>query len=354
MKLDALGYNGKIKKSNLDNNQEALEIGRIVAEHKERYIVQTEKWQFEAEITGNLRYTAASRADFPAVGDWVTLMVYDSHSAIIHKILPRYATLSRKAAGRLWEIQIIATNIDYAFIVQAADRDFNLNRLERYLTLCNTCKIEPIIVLNKTDLVSEVELSKMTERIQNRILGVRLHTISATREEGLAQLKSSIEQGKTYCLLGSSGVGKSTLVNALSKKQKMETKDISSHSNKGQHTTTHRELILLENGGILIDNPGMREVGITDSSEGVERTFESLLALTENCRFKNCSHTSEKGCAIIEAVELGNVDRSVYENYLRMEREKAHFESSVAEKRKKDKDFGKMVKLYKNLKKSDQ
>ncbi|SHG28384.1 ribosome small subunit-dependent GTPase A [Flagellimonas flava] len=352
MKLKDLGYNNEIEKLNLATGQEDLVVGRVITEHKERYIVQTELGEFEAEITGNLRYTATSRASFPAVGDWVTLMVYDAHSAIIHKILPRFSTLSRKAVGRLGDIQIIAANINYALIVQAVDRDFNLNRLERYITLCHNSQIEPIIVLNKIDLVNEVQLSAMMGHIQNRMPAVQLLSVSAQTQLGLEELKSLIEPGKTYCLLGSSGVGKSSLVNVLSKKQKMESKAISEQSNRGQHTTTHRELLLLDGGGILIDNPGMREVGITDTAQGLEKTFDTLLNFSENCKFKDCTHTVELGCAIIEAVESGTVDKSLYENYLKMEKEKAHFESSIAEKRKKDKDFGKMVKHFKNLKKS--
>lgn len=353
MKLEALGYNNKIKKSIQESGLESFEIGRVITEHKERYIVHTEKGEFEAEITGNLRFTANSRTDFPAVGDWVALMVYNRYSAIIHKVLPRQSTLSRKAVGRTGDVQIIAANIDCALIIQAVDRDFNLNRLERYITLCHASDIEPIVVLNKMDLVSEAKLSEMMERIQKRIPTVALVGISAETQQGLEELKLHIEPGKTYCLLGSSGVGKSTLVNALSKKQRMETKAVGKHSNRGQHTTTHRELILLENGGILIDNPGMREVGMTDASEGLDKTFETLLELSENCKFKDCTHTTELGCALVKAVESGAVDPALYENYLKMEREKAHFESSIAERRRKDKDFGKMVKQFKNLKKSN-
>ena len=152
MRLEDLGYNSKLEKFRIDNNLNDFEIGRVIAEHKERYIVRTTEGEFEAEITGNMRFTAKSREDFPAVGDWVALTTYDSDFAIIHKILPRFSIIKRQAVGQFGEIQIIAANIDYAFIVQAVDRDFNINRLERYLTICNSSKVSPIIVLSKIDL----------------------------------------------------------------------------------------------------------------------------------------------------------------------------------------------------------
>ncbi|WP_431121224.1 ribosome small subunit-dependent GTPase A [Flagellimonas flava] len=353
MKLETLGYNDKIQSLGLEIGLDDLEIGRVVTEHKERYHVLTEKGEFEAEITGNLRYTVSSRADFPAVGDWVALMIYDSNSAIIHKILPRYSVLSRKAVGVSGEVQIIATNIDYAFIVLSVDNDFSVNRTQRYLTLCHASHIKPIIILNKIDLVSEARLAELMDLLKTRLLGIPVLGVSASTSKGLEKIKETIQVGNTYCLLGSSGVGKSTLVNALSQKPLMETKKVSEYSQKGQHTTTHRELVVLENGGILIDNPGMREVGLSDVSDGFDKTFGSLLELAVDCQFKDCSHTVEKGCAVIQAVERGKLDRSTYENYLKMKREQVHFESTVAEKRKKDRDFGKMVKQFKRIKKSN-
>ncbi|TMU56617.1 ribosome small subunit-dependent GTPase A [Flagellimonas algicola] len=352
MKLEALGYNNEIKNS-LDIGLEGLEIGRVITEHKERYLVQSEKGEFEAEITGNLRYTAAGRADFPAVGDWVALMVFDTHSAIIHKVLPRFSVLSRKAVGVTADIQIIATNIDFAFIVLSVDEDFSLNRMERYLTLCHSSCIQPIIILNKMDLVAEDRLSELMGQLKNRFEEIPVLGISASTTQGLKRVREIIEVGKTYCLLGSSGVGKSTLVNALSQKRLMETKKVSDYSKKGRHTTTHRELVVLENGGILIDNPGMREVGLPDVSNGLDKTFEDILDLAAHCKFKDCTHTVETGCAVTQAVESGDIDKSAYENYLKLKREQVHFDSTIAEKRKKDKDFGKMIKHFKYIKKSN-
>lgn len=294
-----------------------------------------------------MRFNAKSREDFPAVGDWVTLTIYEPDFAIIHNILPRFSTIKRQAVGQFGEIQIIATNIDYAFIVQAADRDFNINRIERYLTICNSSKVQPIIVLTKIDLINALQINKIVNSIKARIDHLDIIPISNETKRGYEILNTIIKKGKTYCLLGSSGVGKSTLLNNLSRKKLMRTDPISLSTNKGKHVTSHRELIILENGGILIDNPGMREVGIADTAGGLETTFDKIVRLAINCRFKDCTHTHEKDCAVIEAVEKGGIDKSSYENYLKMEREKAHFDSTIQEKRKKDKDFGKMLKNYK-------
>ena len=347
MKLEDLGYNDKLEKLRNENNLKAFEIGRVISEHKERYIVKTEKGELEAEITGNLRFSSKSREDFPAVGDWVALTIYDSAFSIIHSILPRFSVISRQAVGKFGEIQIIATNIDYALLVQAADRDFNINRLERYLTICYSSKVKPIIVLTKTDLINEQRITEITDSIKQRIKDIVVFAISNATQDGYEALKITIEKGKTYCMLGSSGVGKSTLLNNLSGKTLMRTDSISLSTNKGRHITSHRELIVLESGGILVDNPGMREVGIADTSSGLETTFDRIIRLSLNCKFKDCTHINEIGCSVIEAVENGEIDKKSHENYLKMEREKAHFESTIEERRKKDKEFGKVIKNYK-------
>ena len=347
MKLDDLGYNDKIEKSRIENNLEDFDIGRVISEHKERYIVKTEKGEFEAEITGNLRFSAKGREDFPAVGDWVALTIYDSGFSIIHGILPRFSIISRQSVSQFGEVQIIATNIDYAFLIQAVDRDFNINRLERYLTICYSSDVSPIIVLSKTDLIDEQRINGILNDIKLRIKNVPVIAISNETQNGYEAIKKTIEKGKTYCMLGSSGVGKSTLLNNLSGRTIMRTDTISQSTNKGRHVTSHRELIILENGGILVDNPGMREVGIADTTSGLEITFDKIVSLSQNCKFKDCTHTRETGCSILEAVEKGDIDKNSYENYLKLEREKAHFELTVVEKRKKDKELGKIIKNYK-------
>lgn len=351
MTLEDLGYTFELENYRKEQNLDSFGVGRVISEHKERYVVKTPEKEWNGEITGNLRFSSNSRSDFPAVGDWVAISEYDDNKVLIHAVFPRNTIIERQAVGKQGEKQIIATNINYAFIVQAVDRDFNINRLERYLIICNTSKVKPIIILNKIDLIDATQLAKLITTVQERIKQVPIIAISNETKKGIERLKESIEKGKTYCLLGSSGVGKSTLLNNLSGKQLMRTNAISASTNKGRHVTSHRELLILENSGIIIDNPGMREVGITDSTDGLEITFETIVELSKYCKFKDCTHTSEIGCAVIAAVGNGEVDKSSYENYLKMEREKVHFESTVAEKRKKDKDFGKMIKNYKKDKK---
>jgi len=349
MKLEDLGYNDRIKKIRVENNLGDFETGRVIAEHKERYIVGTSKGEFEAGVTGNLRFSAKCREDFPAVGDWVALTTYDTDFAVIHKVFPRFSVITRQAVGQFGELQIIAANVDYAFLVQALDRDFNINRLERYLTVCHSSGVSPIVVLTKTDLMAKEQIAEIMELIRQRIKYVPVIAISNETRNGYEALKVVIERGKTYCMLGSSGVGKSTLLNNLSGRALMKTGSISGSTNKGRHVTSHRELIALEGGGILIDNPGMREVGIADSSSGLETTFVRIVELSRDCKYKDCSHTGEIGCSVLEAVEKGEIDRNSYENYLKMEREKTYFQSTVGERRKKDKELAKRIKDYKKI-----
>ena len=265
---------------------------------------------------------------------------------LIHAIYPRQNTIERQAVGKHGEIQIIAANVDYAFIIQAVDRDFNLNRLERYLSICNASRIKPIVILNKSDLIEKSVLDEMIQKVKGRVHDLPVIGISNVTLGGYEQLRELIKLGQTYCLLGSSGVGKSTLINNLTGKETMQTGAISESNKKGQHVTTHRQMIILPQGGVFIDNPGMREVGVTQS-EGIEDTFTNIVDLADNCRYDDCTHTTEKGCAVIEAVANGEIDEAAYQNYLKMMKEKAHFEQSVAEKRQKDKAFGKMLKNFK-------
>lgn len=351
MKLEQLGYNQNLEKFRQENGLASFLVGRVAIEHRERYIVITEQADFEAELLGNLRFSAQSKSDLPTVGDWVAISEYDDNKALIHKVLPRHSVLERQAVDKFGERLIIATNIDYGLIVQAINRDFNINRIERYLTLCYNSGIEPIVVISKIDLVDELTLDELFTKIQKRIQNVKILAISNKTQKGINGLKESIFENKTYCLLGSSGVGKSSIINSLNAEKIMKTGEISQSIDRGKHITTHRELTTLQNGGILIDNPGMREVGITDSSSGIEMTFDKIYELAEQCRFSDCSHTSEKGCAVLLAVENAEIDEATYKNYLKMEREKEHYASTVAERRKKEKSFGKMVKkVVKNKK----
>lgn len=347
MTLEDLGYNADLENYRKNQNLDSFVVGRVISEHKERYIVKTAENEYDAEIIGKLRFSAHNRLDFPAVGDWVTISYYDNDKVLIHSIFPRKTIIQRQAAGKQAEKQIIATNIDYALIVQAVDRDFNINRMERYLTICYNSNVVPIIILNKKDLIDDSKLSELMSKVEERVRQVPVITISNKTLDGIEKLKENIIKGKTYCLLGSSGVGKSTLLNNLSAKQIMKTNTISESTNKGRHITSHRELLILDDGGILIDNPGIREVGIADSTEGLEITFETIIELSNNCKFKDCTHTTEIDRAVLAAVKTGEIEEKFYANFLKMEYEKELFELTVAERRKKDRDFGKMIKNYK-------
>ena len=345
--LKDLGYTASLEKYRLEENLDSFDVGRVISEHKDRYEVKSESGEFDSELIGNLRFGAESKSDLPAVGDWVAISEYDTGKALIHSIYPRHSIIERQAVGKHGEKQIIATNIDYGFIVQSVNRDYNINRLERYLTICNASNVEPVIILSKIDLIDEGELKSILDQIDKRIKNIRVIPVSNESNIGLDKVAAIIKKGKTYCLLGSSGAGKSTLLNKLSGKELMNTAAISEAIDRGKHVTSHRELIVLENGGILIDNPGMREVGIADTTDGLEITFNSIVKLSQSCKFHDCTHLNEKGCAILEAVANGDLDADSYSNFQRMERERAHFESSAEEKKTKDKNFGKMIKSFK-------
>ncbi|MEZ5069917.1 MAG: ribosome small subunit-dependent GTPase A [Bacteroidales bacterium] len=351
---ESYGYTPELETARCETGIDGSQPGRVLAEHKERYIVLTKEGECEAEVTGNLRFGARGREDFPVVGDWVNLTVFDAGQAVIHSILPRSSFIKRKAVGSPGGIQAIAANVDRAFLVQAMDRDFNLNRLERYLSICHSSRVDPLILLTKKDLVDEPTCSAILEKVQRRMPGIPVLASSSLTREGIAGILDNMEAGRTYCMLGSSGVGKSTLLNLLSGHDRMKTGDISASTQKGRHVTSHRELVLLDNGSLLVDNPGMREVGTADDADGLEHTFDLILELAQLCRYGNCSHTTEAGCAVLDALREGTLDEDQYENYMKLEREKAHFETSQLDRKQKEKQFGKIMKNFKkDLRKND-
>lgn len=344
MTLTDLGYNEDLKSYVRDNKLTDFTIGRVTQEHRERYIVSTGDDEFDAEITGNLRFTAMSRADFPAVGDWVTMVVYDSAMAIIHKVLPRRSVLERQAVGKPGEKQIISANIDTALIIQSIDNNFNINRLERYLTICYSSGIEPVLIISKIDLAHDDEIASVKLDLNVREKKIKTILFSNTSLEGFDQILELIQKGKTYCVVGSSGVGKSTLINNLLKKNVLKTAAISQSTNKGRHVTSHRELFVLEGGGIIIDTPGMKELGVTDNLTGIKTTFEEIFNLTLRCKFPDCTHTKEAGCAVLEALDKDIIDEASLENFKKIQRDQQRFQTTIAEKHKKDMEFGRFAK----------
>lgn len=351
MKIHQLGFTTDLEAYIQNTIDSSFIIGRVIAVHKDRYEVKTTEKELNAEIIGRLRFAATDASDFPVTGDWVAMTEYNEGSALIHHVLPRTTILARQAVGKTGQKQIIATNVDYAFIVQSVGHNFNINRIERYLTIIRETNITPIIVITKIDLISDDTLKALTHQLEQQFQTIPYFTVSHHSDLSVSALLAHIQPGKTYCLLGSSGVGKSTLINLFLGYQKMFTQEISLSNQKGLHSTTHRELIILKNGGIIIDTPGMREIGIVDNEKGMEETFETIHHYATLCKFSNCRHLEEKGCAVVEAVATGEINEQSYHNFLKLAREKEHYTATISQRRKKDKDFGKMVKKMKKYKK---
>jgi ribosome biogenesis GTPase len=325
---------------------------RVVAQHRGKYRVGKDNNELWATVTGKKMFSAESQHDYPVVGDVVNIIKIGHNNAVITEILPRTSIIERKAAGKD-NPQPIAANVDTAFIVEAVDRDFNLNRFERYMTIASAGKISPILILNKTDLINPDELKEKTSLVKDRFKDALLLTTSILFDDGIKSLVGSIKKGKVHCFLGSSGVGKSSLINKLLGQELLRTKEISAQTNKGKHTTTHRELFILKNGGMVIDNPGMREVGLADAKEGVKNVFYDIEQLGKLCKFTDCSHLHEPGCSVLDALKSGNLSKEKYDNYLKLKKEADHYAMSSLEKKNRDRSFGRMVKNVMKFKKKN-
>jgi len=317
-------------------------LARITTVDRDQYtIISDIVTELPAKLAGHLMHTAASPMNLPCVGDWVCVSYHDENRyAIIHSLVPRKSYLRRKSPGKDIDFQMIAANIDVAFIIQSCHYDFNLRRLERYLVMVNDGHITPVIILTKIDLISKLELDQLINSIRSAGIQCNIIPISNISNEGITDVSESMQAKKTYCLIGSSGVGKTTFINQFLDENKLDTKSVS-ETGEGRHTTVRRQLLILNQGSIVIDTPGMRELGIMSSSESIDSSFSDIPTLATQCRFKDCSHQNEPGCAIIAAIKNGDLDEKHYLNFVKLKKESEFYDMSYSEKRKKDKELGK-------------
>ena len=315
-----LGLNeGYVNEASIYN--ENYYLGRISVQYKDIYRVVTEEGEVLARVSGKLSYSSNSTLDYPVVGDWVLLDRTDNKNgdAIIHKVLTRKSYFSRKIAGTRYDTQVVAANIDYIFICMALNNDFNINRLERYIAVAWDSMATPVIVLTKSDLCEDID--ERLREVKEAAIGIDILVTSSLNGNGYEKVKEYIKSGTTIAFIGSSGVGKSTLINRLLNKEVLKTNSIS-ENDKGRHTTTHRELFLLEDGGVIIDTPGMRELGLI--SADVDKSFSNIEELEKQCKFSDCTHKNEPKCAVREAIENGELDLERLERYKKLKKEEAY------------------------------
>ncbi len=331
MNVTDLGWNGFFEQHFEPFRNQGLVPARVAQEHRHRYVVYCEKGQMQAEVSGKFRHEAGSREGFPAVGDWVAVSTRPAEpKAIINAILPRRSCFSRKAVlsggmpdtGGRTEQQVLAANLDVVFLVSGLDGEFNLRRIERYLSVAWESGTTPVVMLNKADACDDVE--RHVREAASIAPGVPVHTISAAKNQGLEVFQQYLSSGKTGAFLGSSGVGKSTIINALLGAERLRVTPVRDYDRKGRHTTSGRELFVLPSGGMVIDTPGMRELAMWNDQDGLSRTFDDVEELARGCRFRNCKHQGEPGCAVEQAMDEGLLDAKRLHNYLKLKKELAH------------------------------
>ncbi|WP_321571879.1 ribosome small subunit-dependent GTPase A, partial [Parabacteroides goldsteinii] len=332
IRLNMYGWNDRLNQLKQESAYNTLSHGRIAIVHRTCYEVVSDSGLYQCELTGNMMY-GKSDFELPCTGDWVLFQSFDDSKGIIVGMLPRERTLYRKKNGTVAGKQAIASYVDKAFIVQSLDDNFNMRRVERFMVQILEENIHPVLILNKADLPFDKQDTEEAIRHLTRRMPVFFTSIH--HPETVSRLRDSISEGETVVFVGSSGVGKSSLVNALCERSVLLTSDISQSTGKGRHTSTRREMVLMDGSGVLIDTPGIREFGLTvDNPDSLAEMLE-ISNYAESCRFKDCTHTNEPGCAVLEAVAEGSLDIKVYESYLKLKREAWHFSASEHEKRKK-------------------
>jgi ribosome biogenesis GTPase / thiamine phosphate phosphatase len=308
---------------------------RVAAQHRGVYIVFTELGELRAEPAGRLSHAAAGAGDLPAVGDWVAVAARpDEGAGTIQHVFARRTKFSRKVALTAAEEQVLAANVDAVFLLMSLNEDFNLRRLERYITMAWESGAQPVVVLTKTDLCPDWELRVLD--VEAIAIGLPVHAISVVTGDGLDLVRSHLAPGRTVALLGSSGVGKSTLVNTLAGEELLATQTIREDDGEGRHTTTHRQLVLLPGGGLVLDTPGMRELQLWESSDGLSETFADVEELAAKCRFSDCAHRTEPGCAVQAALEDGTLPFDRWASYKKLQRELAHLERRLDKRLQSD------------------
>jgi ribosome biogenesis GTPase len=329
--LERLGWNSSFARAFEPHAASDLVPGRVALEHTHIYRALTASGDVLARVAGRIRHQAGSRADFPAVGDWVALEpAPHGGEARIAAILPRRSRFSRRAAGDPTEEQVVAANIDTVFLVGGLDLDFNPRRIERYLVVAWESGAAPVIVLNKADVVDDP--GAMVERVRAIAAGVPVHAISCRRDGSVDVLRQYLGVGQTGALLGSSGVGKSTIVNRLIGQELLRTQDVRESDGRGRHTSATRQLVLLPGSGILIDTPGMREIQLWETGDALSGTFGDIEALAGECRFRDCRHRQEPGCAVRAAAGSGELPHGRLESYHKLQDEQAHHARQVDER----------------------
>ena len=324
-----------------------LAVGRITLQEKGMYRIRTSMGEQNALVSGKFQFDAQSLSDYPAVGDYVMVSCADPDTVIIHQVLPRKSLFLRKAAGTSKAEQVVAANIDIVFLCMSLNNDFNLRRLERYLAVAWESGADPVVVLTKADLCAD--LPQKQREVEAIAMGVDILTTSAMESDGYRQIMPYITQGRTVAFVGSSGVGKSTLINRLLGEERLATDGLR-NDDKGHHTTTHRELLVLPNGAMVIDTPGMRELGMWDAASGVGQTFGDIEELAARCRFRNCSHSGEPGCAVRAAIRSGELDSGRWRSYQKLKNENSYAGDSeryLTAKEKKFKEISKINKYHK-------